>query len=257
LSPLDVAPLPEDAAGLGYARALVRSDLPGIDLAAQDIRPVAFSGDLAAIGGLQCDELESPPKGVTRSVLQILPAGSLSAGRSVLIVLAGCVGGEGHETSVAELVCGKGYTSSKPTAGLLVASMARAPVADRIGLQAFGGSLAAGTLTLRHVSSELFSNDLALDVPPGVISPKPPSTDLSVQTLGANPAEGRLNIYEKYQSVPTTYALLPDALARGGLTLTDLVDGRNYTVVWVGTRPGASPGTWWAPFTLLVVRSDP
>ena len=81
--------------------------------------------------------------------------------------------------------------------------------------------------------------------------------DYCPRTLGGNPAEGRLNIYEKYQTTPTTYALLPDALERGGLTLADFVDGRNYTVVWVGTKPGASPGTWWSPFALLVVRSDP
>jgi hypothetical protein len=255
-APLPVAPLPDSPAGLPFATALVRFELPGgVELASQDVLPVVYSGELQDLGA--CDTLQPPPPGVLATAMQVIPAGTLVAGRSVLAVLAGCVGGPGHDSYAVDFVCGKGYSLSTPNAKMLVATMARAPVAERIGLQAFGGSLAATTLGLRHATAEQFIADIAYDVNPGTIAPKPPSVDLTEQTLGADPAEGKLSVYQKYSSSPAATVTLGEALERGGLQPADFVNGRNFTAIWVGAREAVAPGPWWKPFTLLVVRSDP
>ena len=258
LSPLAVAPSPEDATGLVFAHGMVLDGLPGgVDLATQDVRVVAYAGDMAALGSKTCDALDPAPPGVVEASLQVIPAGSLVAGRSVLLVVAGCAGGVGHEGAGIDQACGKGYSLTKPNATLLVATMTRAPDADRIGLQAFGGSIAAQSLSLRYTTSEQFATDLSQDVVPGEIAPKPPTVVLTGQSLGFKPEEGKLDVMEKGQSAVAASALLGEALSRGSLGLGDFVNGRNYTIVWVGAREGTAPGAWWMPFTMLVIRSDP
>ncbi|MBI5536388.1 MAG: hypothetical protein HY898_26945 [Deltaproteobacteria bacterium] len=258
LSALPVPPSPEDATGLVFAHAHVFEALPGgVDVATQDVRPVVYAGDMSALGGKSCDALSPLPTGVVEAKLQVVPAGSLNVGRSVLLVVAGCAGGIGHEGTGAEQACGKGYAADKPNATLLVATMTRAPDPDRIGLQAFGGSVAAQSLSLRYTTSEQLATELAQDVVAGEIAPKPPTTTLTLQTLGFKPAEGKLDVIEKQQTAVAASTTLAEALGRGGLSMGDFVNGRNYTLVWVGAREGTGPGAWWLPFTMTLVRSDP
>jgi hypothetical protein len=75
--------------------------------------------------------------------------------------------------------------------------------------------------------------------------------------LGIKPEEGKLNVTESSQTTVVASSTIAEALARGGLGMGDLANGRNYTVVWVGARAGLASGSWWMPFTLVMVRSDP
>jgi hypothetical protein len=257
-APLPVAPLPDAATGLVYAHAFRAASPPGgIDLASADVRPVVYSGDMSAIGALDCVSLATPAAGLVATSLPVLPAGTLNKGRSVLLVAAGCVGGSGHDDAAAVSACGQGYTSTTPTATLLVATMTRAPVDGHISMQAFAGSLPSQALTLEHITPDAFASTIAYDVAVGTISPKPPHTNLSEALLGPQPAENRLRVSEKGQIVPVASVKLADALALGDLALGDFVNGRAYTAVWVGARPGLAPGKWWTGFAIALVRSDP
>jgi len=255
--PLAGDPFPAQGEGLAFARSHVLEPLPaGFDPETQDARLVVYTGDMAALSGKSCAALATPPTGVSALALPVLPAGSLSSGRSWLAVLAGCVGGAGHESSAEQYACGTGYSASAPTARLMMAPMARAPVQDRIGFQVFGGSLASQSLLARVFTAEQSTTELASSVIPGELTPKPPNSQLAVEYLGADPTQTRIDIYEQYQSTPVS-TLLPDALAHGGLTLADLVEARNYTLVMVGGKAGTGSGPWWQPFTVMVIRSDP
>lgn len=257
-APLAVQPLPTDPAGLGFAKSLSCSSLPGgIDLTTTDVRPVVYAGDLAAMATLTCDALNPLPNGVRETPLQVLPAGTLASQRSVLVVLAGCVGGPGHDDSVGQTVCGSGYSSNTPNATLLAGTMTRAPVIGSISIQAFAGSLAAPPLSLRHLNSEAFITLVLPEVPVGAILPRPPDSSLSQQRLGNSPEAGVFELYPNGYTVPTASFALGDVLAQDGMTVSDFADGRNFTVVWVGGPPGSVGGSWWQPFRMLVVRSDP
>ena len=256
---LSVAPLPDDSNGLPYAHALSLQSLPGaIEVATTDVRPVVFGGKLSAIAGKTCADLSTVPDGVHWAALEVIPAGTLSHGRSVLMVAAGCVGGPDHVDSAQDIICGTGYSPAKPTARLFVASMDRTFQSDRIGLQVFAASLATPLSQVDHVaSSPSFRTTLASSLAPGGIVPRPPNFDLSVVQLGSDPASNDFELFDSGQ--PSASASIPvgEALARGGLSFADFVDGRTFTAVLIGPRAGLGTGAWWQGFTITLVRNDP
>lgn len=255
--PMQGDPIPSASEGLGFARSLLLETLPaGLDPATQDLRLVAYAGDMAAASGKSCSDLSTPPLGVKAVELPVFPAGTLSSGRSWLAVLSGCVGGAGHQATAQEYACGTGYTPDNPNAMLMMARMTRTPTAGSIGIQVFGGSLASQSVLVRFLTVEQGTTDLATNVGKGELEPKTPDTQLSVQTLGSSPEAATLDAYEQYYATPVSTPL-GEALQRGGLGIGDFTDGRNYTLVFVGAKAGTGAGVWWQPFTMLAVRSDP
>lgn len=255
--PMAGDPIPPQSEGLAFARSLVLETLPeGLDPATQDLRVVVYAGDLAAASGKSCADLASPPAGLRALPMPVFPAGTLSSGRSWLAVLSGCMGGAGHQATAQEYACGTGYTPDNPNAMLMMAKMTRAPVAGSIGVQVFGGSLASQSILVRFLTVEQGTTDLATSVGQGELEPKAPDTQLAVQSLGSSPGAATIDAYEQYQSTPVSTPLA-EALQRGGLSVEDFADGRNYTFVFVGAKAGTGAGVWWQPFTMLAVRSDP
>lgn len=251
-------PLPTDPAGLAYGRSLSSDTVPGVDLEAQSVRPVVFSGELQLIDGESCEELQSPPAGVGRTELQVIPAGTLARGRSVLLVAAGCVDTSEPDPENAADVCGGDFTGPDGNATLLVASMERTPVGDAMGLQVFAGSVASGPLTVDQLTAfPAMSTVLVSKIETGEIAPRPPSDDLSVGDLGTSVEENTLRVFGDTASEPVVVVPLADALERGGLSIDSLEDGRNYTVVFYGPRPSLEAGSWFKAFSVTVVASDP
>jgi hypothetical protein len=81
-------------------------------------------------------------------------------------------------------------------------------------------------------------------------------SDLNVATIGGASATNLIRVKDSTTSwvyeVPLT-----DALARGGLSMSDLVNGQNYTVVLVGPRAGMASGSWWSGFGVGIVKNAP
>lgn len=255
LAPHPVAPWPNRAQGLEYASSLSTATLEDIDLESEDVQPVLYVGDLAALGTISCADLAQPPEGVSAYALQVLPAGTLSKQRHVVAVAAGCVGGAGHEDSVQELVCGAGYGPSAPTVRLLVASVDRLVQEGAIGMQAMGGSVASPALTLQHwAPSPGTVVQVASRVAAGMVAPRPPSFVLNHAQLGAM-SENELMLSEG--SGEPVRLKLADALDAGGVRAEHFVEGRSFVTIWVGPRVGMGVGTWWMPFSALVIAADP
>jgi hypothetical protein len=256
---LDVPPLPDDPVGLPFAESFSGSTLPGnIDLAATDVRPVVYVGALDEIVGRSCVELTAQWENVHPFTLAVIPAGTLAKQRSVLMVVAGCVGGLEHVDAYQEAVCGTGYASDKPSVRLLLASVDRTTQASAIGLQVFIGSLAPGAVSVDHlVAMPSKTTTLASGVMSGVLEPRPPSFALSKSDLGTDLGANSFRVFVDQATEPGVIAYLPDALARGGLGLNDFVDGANFTVVLVGPRADVPAGTWWNSPAFTVVRSAP
>jgi hypothetical protein len=253
-----VVPVPDSPSGLPFGHSFAGAALAGgIDLQSDDVTLVVLSGDMDAMSGHSCDQLSSPPSGVSALRIATLPAGTLAHQRSVLMVAAGCVGGATHDDPSSDNICGSGYSPTTPSAQLLVATMMRSPVADAIGMQAFGAVLGSPQLSLRFLNAASFTVTLAYGVPTGVIAPKPPSTSLTRSTVDPSPQGDTLQINDPSGSTPVATIPLLEALKRGGLAESEFVDGRNYTAVWVGARAGVPAGPWWQSFAITIVRSDP
>jgi hypothetical protein len=256
LVPRPVPPVPDDSLGLLYGSAFSAAGLDDVDLETQGVRPVVFSGALEKIAEDACDELEPAPEGVTRVALEVIPAGTLARGRSVLMVASGCVAGPVDDPN-APAVCGADFTPSKGNASLLIASMERTSPPGALGFQVFAGSRATAAMGLDHVTAfPSMSNLLASNLSPGKIAPRPPSTVLSVANLGTSPEQNLLQVYGENALTPSAVTLLTDALARGGLSLDALQDGKNYTVVVAGPSPTLE-GSWFKPMVITVISSDP
>ncbi len=256
-APTSHPPLPEDALGLPFGRALSQTTLPGVDLEAQAVRPAVYGGALELIDGKQCDQIVEPPQGVQRATLPAIPAGTLARGRSVLIVAVGCLGGLPYEQEVVEFVCGSGFVPDEGNAGLLVASMERTPLKQGMGTQVFAASLGSGLLSVDHVAaSTAETRTIVRDLAAGKIAPRPPSKELSLQSLGTSPGDNLLRVYVDNSPDPSVVTLLSDALGRGGLSVDGLQDGSNYTIVLVGPRPGLE-GDWFKPHDVVMIPSAP
>ena len=256
---LDVAPLPDEPLGLPFAESFTGSTLPGsIDLATTDVRPVVYVGELGSIAGRRCTQLATPPADVQKVPLAVIPAGTLAMQRSVLMVVAGCVGGVDHVDSYQESICGKGYVSDKPTIRLLLASVDRATESSAIGLQVFIGSLSSGSFKVDHLAAmPSQTNTLASSAMTGALEPRPPTFALSESSLGTDIGKNTFRVFVDQSAEPGRIAYLPDALARGGLVQGDFVNGANFTVVLVGPRPDVPEGAWWRSPELTVVSNDP
>ena len=256
-SPTSEPPLPDRLEGLAYAHAFSASTIPGIDLAAQGVRPVVYTGALEQIQGSTCDDLDPLPPDVRKTPLPVIPAGTLARERSVLLVATGCVGPAPEAGPMAD-VCGAPLSNDKGNATLLVASMERTPVADAMGLQVFAASLAASEVTVEQLTAfPAMSTVIARNVAPGEIAPRPPEDDLSRGNLGTSEEDNSLRTFTNDATEPVAVVPLVEALDRGGLSLDVLEDGQNYTIVLVGPKPGLEGGDWFNGFEMTVVPSAP
>lgn len=236
-APITTTPVsPTSAIDYGGHVAGVLPD--GYDPETTALRPLIITSQHYA-PTLDCATLWSaPPVGMRVSALPVLPAGTFSAPRALLLVAAGCVGG--GESSV--LACGQDVTATKGNPTLVLAQLSRvAPPKDRMGLQVVQASVAMGKLNVQAVaygmnSARVITNNVNL----GQIAPRPP-TFIEIEATFGTPAKwGQLLVTNAQTGAYYGHFRLDAALAAGGLHAPALAPGKGLVAVVIGPLPEAA-----------------
>jgi hypothetical protein len=204
-------------------------------------------------------EVELPPPPPLRALaLPVLPAGTLGAGYSTLLVAAGCIGGPAFVHDLGDQLCGAGYSSKNSTLTPLLVRMSRVSDPNHVGLQAVNASLASDPLSFQSQPSQgssLPAFAFAYGVGFGEVSPKPPELAYAKAVIGPVDSS-ELVIVASGSSVPAYSNSWKSGLSASGLD--DLSDGKSYAVVYLGPLAGVTgKDKWWNAPRLIAVPTDP
>jgi hypothetical protein len=187
--------------------------------------------------------------------LPAISAGTLNAGRSLVFVANGCIGGATYSGKAAEQYCGADYTSREPTVSAILVSLSRRVSTDNVALQVVHASLANAQVDLRaRPPFPSTATGVAIaSAKPGQVAPRPASIQNPVFDLGSA---------RKFQvSVESNSSVLyaqpwSSVLSQG--SLSELENGKGYALVFNGPRADlpAVPNLWNAP-TLTAIAVDP
>jgi hypothetical protein len=188
--------------------------------------------------------------------LPALPAGTLSAGFSLLYVSTGCMGGATYSAKNAAEYCGAGYAEELPTASAVLVSLERQTQAGVTGLEFVHASLASPAVavssqppSLQPGASVAIVNAVAL----GQVAPRPPLLSNAASAYGI--AKSYTVQVSAQGSALASYDW-PTALQNGGLT--KLSDGSTFALVLLGPRADHVQATsLWNPSSLTVIPVDP
>jgi hypothetical protein len=285
------APLPE----LGYAASTVLTELDGLSLVDDVIQPWVISGDLARIKKLDCqaavalaqaeeaavtpvDEPEANANGggggaagengaagapaiplelpaLRARALAALPAGTVNIGRSILMVLTGCIGGAAYTDHIETSACGDGYTPATPTLQPIIVKLSRDLRFDKVGLQAVHASLPSGSLDIRASGDRgAVALVFASSVSYGSIEPRPADTRFTPAELGVARSNYGLQAVDENGAVAFQEAW-SDVLAVSGIK--SLEAARTYTAVFLGPAPLLIKKGWWNAPAFSLVDNDP
>lgn len=209
------------------------------------------AGDAGAAGAgepLQFPTLRARP-------LAALPAGTVNIGRSILMVLTGCIGGAAYTDHIDTAVCGEDYTPQTPTLQPLVVKLSRAVSYDKVGLQAVHASLATAPLDIRASGEQgAISLVFATDVSFGAIEPRPAALRFTPVELGVDKPNFGLQAIDEGGGV-AYQAAWSDILTASSLP-TPVVN-RTYTAVFLGPDPLLIKEGWWNTSAFSLVDNDP
>lgn len=252
-----VQPWPDG--GLPFGRAQTVADATDLAPPGIDIHVHVIAGDLGAASGSSCEALiTSPPPGVSVAPLALVPSAVFEADKSLLLVPAGCMGGDGHEDAQQEQACGVGYSVDAPNPTLVAVSMSRISSPDRVGFQVVQASTAANVFDV-YVTPGIPSATNALLAPLltfGAILPYPPFQGYTAADLGAV-GDVELVTFPENDATPTTEIALGDVLTDSGLSTEDVAGGQGHVLVAVGAAPGAPSGSWWHDFRYVLIPVQP
>jgi hypothetical protein len=287
-------PLPE----LDYAASTVLSELPGFSFVDDVIEPWVLAGDLSLIEDLDCQaavelaeseearvvpdpdgEGGAPPSSdpetpsLRARAVAALPAGTVDIGRSILLVLTGCIGGlayadtgldtdaeadpdaETDPEPVQNQACGADYEPESPTLQPIVVKLSREQHFDTIGLQGVHASLPTESLDVRAASDDgtvalVFASALRF----GAIEPRPADTRFTPEQLGVD--QGNFGLQAVGENGTVAFAE-----TWSHLFTTSGVDamfaGRTYTTVFLGSSPFLLKKGWWNRPAFALVDNDP
>lgn len=266
------SPLPE----LPYAASSVHSELEGFSFERDVIEPWVLAGELSLIDGLDCQqavelaqdeeaqvtpdaaggsgplELETPR--LRARALATLPAGTVNTGRSILMVLSGCIGGAAYSDGLETAVCGDDYTPTTPTLQPLVVKLSRALAFDKVGLQAMQGSISTGTVDMRAAGDrDAVTLVFASSVAYGVLEPRPADTRYSALELGVR--ESNYGVQAVASGEVIHQASWPELMEGAGIDA--ILPGRTYTTVLLGPAPVLLKRGWWNEHAFALVDNDP
>jgi len=187
--------------------------------------------------------------------LAALPAGTVNIGRSILMVLTGCLGGAAYADRIDTSACGSDYASDAPTVQPLVVKLSRSVSFDKVGLQAVHASLPTGSVDVRASGDKgavalVFASSLSF----GAIEPRPADTRFAPDELGVGLASYGL------QAIGDSGGILfqenwPDILASSGID--SMVAERSYTAIFLGPDPQLLKIGWWNKSAFALVDNDP
>jgi hypothetical protein len=225
---------------------------PGTEGGAGGEAAVAFD-EVAGAGGAGPTPVPDPPALRVRA-LPTLPAGTLSAGYSILLVAEGCLGGPWFVDKDDEQVCGEGYFGGTTLASSLVV-MSR-ETSFNMGLQALNASRASGPLdaVISPPSGSVdFPIPLASDIVDGQVAPVPASVAFSSHDYGVTDPGFRVRFVDSQGR--DTQASWADLIERSGLDAVE--DGKNYVIVALGPSVAVKTKSWWNLSTVGLAAADP
>jgi hypothetical protein len=210
---------------------------------------VAGAGGDGGAGSL----LPEPPR-LRVGELPIVPAGTMNAGRSYLLVGNGCIGGPAFSSKYEKEACGEAYSPRNPTLSAVLVALSRRIEFDKMGLQVANASVATGVVDLS--ASRLLSSDfqpIVADVELGAIVPGVSQLSVTSEGYGANSPFWQVAVENNGTTLFTEHW---SAIAkRGGLDSLD--DGFAYTLVVLGPDAAFERTGFWNPRALSIVRNDP
>lgn len=280
------------SAELEYGHHAVLTELEELSFEADAIVPWVIAGDLSLLDGLDCEaavalaldeeasvtpeEPEEPAESegaagaggagsepepdplplpaLRARALAAVPAGTVAIGRSILMVLTGCMGGAAFTDSVERAACGPDYTPSTPTLEPLVVKMSRKYAFEKVGLQAVLASPSVnGTIDVRAAEEGSLLLTFASDVSFGNIEPRPADVRYGPLDLGVTTRRHGL------EAVDDNGVLFEQKWPRifQASGLSELVAARNYTAVLLGPNPRLAKDGFWNASTFALVESDP
>ena len=188
--------------------------------------------------------------------LPAIPPATLNAGRSILYVATGCVGGTTYNAAKSEEYCGAGYTEQQPTLSGVLVSLSRRVQFGETGMQFVHASLATPPA---DVSSHppFPSTDSGIQIATAVLEGQA-SPHSALLTHSALEYGSALSYSVQISAQNTAVSSEPwlDVLARGGLKA--LEDSSTYALVLMGPRVDhAKPTPLWNPSALTVIPVDP
>jgi hypothetical protein len=184
-----------------------------------------------------------------------IPPGSLDIGRSILMVLSGCIGGAWYVDTVDSAICGEEYAADAPTLQPVVVKLSRELSFGAVGLQGVNASLAAGPVDIRSSGG---AGSLALtfasEVSFGSIEPRPADVRFGAAELGVESPDHGLQAIGADGG-----AMLQDSWPniRDASGLSEIAQSRTYTAILVGPNPLILKKGWWNEATFVLVDNDP
>lgn len=280
------SPLPE----LAYAASTVLTGIDGLSLIDDEIQPWVIAGDLSRIKKLDCAkavdlaqtlEAEVTPADAPAAVsaggaggeggqtavlplekpvlrarpLAALPAGTVNIGRSILMVLTGCLGGAYYTDKLQSSACGGDYEPDAPNLAPVVMTLSREVHFDKVGLQGVHASSATGRVDLRvsgdrGATSLIFAPKLTF----GTIGPRPADTRFTPIELGVDNSSFGLQTLDENANV-MSQETWSDIYESSGITT--LVAARTYTAILLGPDPLLVKKGWWNESVFALVENDP
>jgi hypothetical protein len=223
--------------------------------------PVAAGGagagepdpSLAGAGGSAENPLEFPT--LRARPLAALPAGTVNIGRSILLVLSGCMGGAAYTDRVETAACGAAYTPETPTLEPVIVKLSRAVGFDKVGLQGVHASPPTGSLDLRASGDGgavalVFASSVSF----GSIEPRPADTRFTPAELGVENFNFGLQAVDASGGVIYQEAW-SDILATSNLATPTAA--RTYTAIFLGPDPLLIKEGWWNKSAFALVDNDP
>ena len=196
-----------------------------------------------------------PPPRLRVGTLPIVPAGVLTAGRSSLLAAVGCIGGPAFVANEAQLACGERYSADHPTLTAVMVRLSRRTAFGKLGVQALQASTATQEVEVRSaplMQTSEFPLTFATRLGFGTISSDPPRLDFAASSYGAGSALWAVQVLEGGSVLYSeSWA---DLLERSQITV---VDGQNYTLVYVGPHVGLAGRYFWNEPRVVAVENDP
>ncbi|HYQ17624.1 MAG TPA: hypothetical protein VEQ58_17745, partial [Polyangiaceae bacterium] len=267
-------PLPE----LAYVASTVLTELDGFSFASDVLQPWVIAGDLSLVEKLDCraavdlavsEEAKVTPaedgeggaapstpleKPTLRArALSALPAGTVDIGRSILMVLTGCIGGAAYGDAVDIEACGDDYTPATPTAQPIVVKLSREHNALTVGLQAVHASLPTLAVDVRESDGEtslVFASLIEL----GAIEPRPADLRFTPDDLGVSARNHALQAVDG-QGMVALNEVWSDIFDAS--SIDPLLADRTYTAVLLGANPRLTKRGFWNSAAFAIVDNDP
>lgn len=192
------------------------------------------------------------------AALAQLPAAALAEELSYLLVATGCLGSTDFRSNLESQVCGGSYAAHGTSLAPVFLSLSRRTRADSVALQVVNAAAALSSLTLRTVAQEGEDTrrlTVATDVVFGEVAPRQTRVGISSSELGEPLDEMTFELLSGQVSDPLAVVRWAEPLGRLGVG--SLAQGRAYTLVLVGPRPGLRSGPWWGDSAVGLIRSDP